>query len=205
VCSLVEKAMNTPGDLVLELSFVIDAPRPEVFAAWTESKQLRRWLAPREFTLLDAEMQPRKGGTWRARMRAPEGSEHTELGTVCECISPAHLALTHAWLQEDGKPGHETLVTVDFDDEGGKTRVQFRQATFESKQSRDEHGEGWLSAFGLLAELFGGTLSHVTFGRPGVPGELMQAAKPYVELAKAQLGVAQKIDRKDATGFDRNG
>src|SRR4029450_13821613 len=144
-CSLVEDAMNTPDDLVLELSFVIDAPRPEVFAACTESKQLRRWLAPREFTLLDAEMQPRKGGAWRARMRAPEGSEHTELGAVRECTSPTHLTLTHAWLQEDGRPGHETLVTVDFGDDGGKTRVQFRQATFESKQSRDQHGEGWLS------------------------------------------------------------
>jgi uncharacterized protein YndB with AHSA1/START domain len=201
----VENAMNTPDDHVLELSFVIDAPRHEVFAAWTHPEQLRRWLAPREFTLLYAEMQARKGGAWRARMRAPAGSEHTELGTVRECISPAHLTLTHAWLTEDGKPGHETLITVDFGDEGGKTRVQFRQATFESKQSRDQHGEGWLSAFGLLAELFGGTLSHVTFGRPGVPGELMQAAKPYVELAKVHLGAAQKIERKDASGFDRKG
>src|SRR5262245_45262099 len=107
-------------DLILDLGFVIDAPRQDVFHAWTRSAQLRRWLAPREFTLLDAEMDPRSGGAWRARMRAPAGTEHTELGTVRECVAPAHLSLTQAWLTDSGEPGHETLITVDFSvDDGG--------------------------------------------------------------------------------------
>src|SRR5262249_51099989 len=155
--------------------------RREVFDAWTRPEHMRRWFAPRGFTLVDGDMQAHPGGAWHARMRAPAGAEHTELGTVRECHAPAHLTFTQAWLTDDGKPGHETLVTVDFIDESGKTRVQFRQTTFESKQSRDRHGEGWLSAFGVLADLLGTPLSHVTFGRPGVPGELMQAAKPFVE------------------------
>jgi uncharacterized protein YndB with AHSA1/START domain len=190
--SAAEKVMNAPDDLVLDLGFTIDAPRDAVFGAWTQSGQMRRWFAPREFTVLDAEIEAREGGAWRARMRAPDGNEHTELGTVRGCEAPTHLALTHAWLNDQGKPGHETEITIDFAEEGDKTRVQFHQATFESKSSRDQHGEGWLSAFGVLAELFGGTLSNVTFGRPGVPGELLQAAKPYVELAKAQLSGTRK-------------
>jgi uncharacterized protein YndB with AHSA1/START domain len=197
--------MKTPddGDLILDLSFVLDAPRPAVFDAWTRPEQMRRWWAPRDMMLLDAEMQACKGGEWRVRMRAAEGSEHTEVGTVCECVPPARLVLTHAWLAGGvGSPGHETQITVDFGDENGKTGVQFRQGTFESKRSRDQHGEGWLSAFGLLAELFGGTLSNVTFGRPGVPGDLMQAAKPFVALAKAQLGTSKKGPNERAVPSD---
>src|SRR5262245_11013565 len=111
--------MNTPDDLVLELTFVLDAPRHEVFDAWTQPAQLRRWLAPQEFPPHGADIRPRPGAPRHAPCRAPAGTEHSELGIVRECTPPAHLALTQAWLADNGKPGHETLFTVDLIDENG--------------------------------------------------------------------------------------
>ena len=44
---------------------------------------------------------------------------------------------THAWEDQQGKPGHETLVTVTFAEHGGKTKLTFHQAVFDSVTSRD--------------------------------------------------------------------
>ena len=74
------------------------------------------------------------------------------MGTVREVVPLERLVLTHAWLRDDGKPGHETTITVALAAENGATRMTFRQGTFESVKSRDEHNDGWSSAFALLAE-----------------------------------------------------
>ncbi|MGE3291984.1 MAG: SRPBCC domain-containing protein, partial [Geminicoccaceae bacterium] len=60
---------------------------------------------------------------------------------------------TFAWDQEDGRPGHETLVSVTFDEAGDGTRMTFRQAVFQSVESRDGHRGGWGSAFDRLEEM----------------------------------------------------
>jgi uncharacterized protein YndB with AHSA1/START domain len=59
---------------------------------------------------------------------------------------------THAWLDDQGKPGHETLVTVTFAERGGKTEVTLRQAEFASAAERDGHRGGWTECFERLAE-----------------------------------------------------
>ena len=47
----------------------------------------------------------------------------------------------------EGKPLHETQVTVCFTEVDGKTRQTFRQAGFESAASRDSHEAGWNECF----------------------------------------------------------
>ena len=47
-------------------------------------------------------------------------------------MEPERLVFTFAWDRADGERGHETLVTVIFaEEQGGKTRMTFRQAAFE--------------------------------------------------------------------------
>jgi uncharacterized protein YndB with AHSA1/START domain len=88
--------------------------------------------------------------------RAPEGSEHSCGGVYRDVAPPERLVFTMAWDGvEDGEPGRETLVSVDFAEEGPGTRLTFRQATFSSREARDGHGEGWSSAFELLQEYLG--------------------------------------------------
>jgi uncharacterized protein YndB with AHSA1/START domain len=51
--------------------------------------------------------------------------------------------MTFAWEDETGQPGHETLVTVTFEEEGQNTRLTFRHGVFESVEARDSHLGGW--------------------------------------------------------------
>ena len=53
-------------------------------------------------------------------MRAPDGTEHRLAGSYREIDPPARLVFTHAWIDDDGRPGPETLVTVDV--RGGRGR-----------------------------------------------------------------------------------
>lgn len=141
-----------PADRVLVIERVFDAPSRLVFKAWTERERLMRWWGPRGFTTLSCEIDLRPGGAWRVRSRSPEGVEYAEQGVFREIVEPERLVFTHAWEDAQGKPGLETLVTVTFAEHDGKTELSFRQAIFDSVESRDGHAEGWSSAFDLLDE-----------------------------------------------------
>ena len=130
---------------------VFDAPRSLVFQAWTRKEHIDRWLAPRGFTIPSSEGDLRPGGRWRCCMVSPQGVEHWLSGTYREIVENELLIFTHAW-EEDGKRGHETLVTVRFADHGGKTRVTFQQGTFASVESRDGHAGGWGECLDILAD-----------------------------------------------------
>jgi uncharacterized protein YndB with AHSA1/START domain len=46
----------------------------------------------------------------------------------------------------------ETPVTLTFAEEGGKTRMTFRKASFQSIEERDGHRGGWTRSFDRLEE-----------------------------------------------------
>ena len=145
-------AATEPADKVLVITRTFDAPRSLVFQAWTQKEHLDHWCVPRGFTILDSEGELRPGGRWRCRMRSPDGAEYRVGGTYREIVQDELLVFTHAWENEDGKPGHETLVTLRFADQAGKTKLTFRQATFESAESRDSHAGGWNECLDRLSE-----------------------------------------------------
>ena len=140
-------------DRVLEIVRVFDAPRSLVFKAWADPAHTVRWMGPRGYTATHYKQDLRPGGAWRACLRRDEdGKESWQGGVLREAIPPERLVFTFAWDQDDGRPGHETLVTVTFAEEQGKTRMTFRQAVFQSVESRDGHRGGWSSAFDRLEE-----------------------------------------------------
>jgi uncharacterized protein YndB with AHSA1/START domain len=136
----------------LLITRVFDAPRDLVFKAWAEPERMACWAGPRGFTMTSCEMDSRPGGDFRMSMRSPEGTEHRVRGVYHEIVAGEKLVYTWAWVDADGKPGHETLITVTFADEGQKTKLTLHQAVFESVTARDAHRGGWDSAFDCLAE-----------------------------------------------------
>jgi uncharacterized protein YndB with AHSA1/START domain len=136
----------------LVITRVFDAPRRLVFQVWTDPKHLKQWWGPRGFTVLSCELDLRPGGAWRIRSRAPEGKEHVAQGVFREIVEPERLVFTHAWVDAEGRPGHETLVTVTFAEQNGKTLFTFHQGVFASITSREAHEKGWSSTFDLLVE-----------------------------------------------------
>lgn len=90
-------------------------------------------------------------------MRAPDGRVHVNGGTYREVVPPERLVMTHAWLDESGRPlGPETLIAVTFTEVGGETDMLFEQTGFATAAARDEHGTGWREAFESLARALAG-------------------------------------------------
>jgi uncharacterized protein YndB with AHSA1/START domain len=141
------------ADRELVITSILDAPRSLVFKAWTEPAHLERWQgAPQGFTVTTHESDIRPGGAFRVCMRSPEGVDYWLQGMYREIEEPERLVFTHAWLDTDGKPDNETLVTFTFAECGAKTELTLHQTGFKSIESRDGHEAGWTSTFDRLAD-----------------------------------------------------
>jgi uncharacterized protein YndB with AHSA1/START domain len=140
------------GGLELLITRIFDAPRSLVFKAWAEPERMACWAGPKGFTMTSCEMEARAGGVFRFSMRSPEGTDHRVRGVYHEIVEGERLVYTWAWVDAEGKPGHETLITVTFADQGEKTKFTLHQAVFESATARDAHRGGWDSALDCLAE-----------------------------------------------------
>lgn len=149
-------AVARTDERVLVIRRVFDAPRELVFRLWTQPEHLVRWWGPRGFTTLASEMDVRPGGAWWRRMRSPEGDICVKTGVYREIVPPERLVLTYADEDAQGGRGHETLVTVRFEEVGGKTEVTLHQALFETMAARDSHAFGWTGCLERFAAYLAG-------------------------------------------------
>jgi uncharacterized protein YndB with AHSA1/START domain len=136
----------------LSITRIFDAPRELVFAVWVQPDHIPHWWGPRGYATLSCEVDLRPGGKWRIASRHEDGSDTAETGVIREVDAPSRLVLTHAWEDLSGKPGPETIVTITFVEEDGKTKMIFHQASFDTAEARDGHELGWNESFDMLAE-----------------------------------------------------
>lgn len=136
----------------IEIVRVFDAPCALVYQMWSTPDHLSKWSAPRGYTIPAARTDFREGGSWYARMLAADGEDHRVQGRYIEIIEGKRIVLTHAWLDESGTPGHETLISIAFEDVDEKTKMTFRQEGFDSIVSRDGMAAGWRECFDQLGE-----------------------------------------------------
>jgi uncharacterized protein YndB with AHSA1/START domain len=145
---------SAANDLVINRIF--DAPRAIVFQMWTDPEHAKSWWGCDEFRARRMEMDVRPGGAWRSYLQSKSGDELRLGGEFREVIKPEKLVFTFAWdkSNEAGPGGGETLVTVTFVEQNGKTLMNFRHSRFESVELRDNHQLGWASGFKRLDEQF---------------------------------------------------
>jgi len=139
-------------ELVLLLTRTFDAPRQLVFKAWSAPEHVMRWWGPHGFKVISCEMDVRAGGTWRIHMRGPRGQDDRQHLVYREIIEPERIVFSYAFEDAMGQPGHETTVTVTFEEFGDKTRLTLHQAIFETVTVRDAHVSGWSDALDHFAE-----------------------------------------------------
>ena len=133
------------------------APRELLFRLWTEPEHIKRWWAPRDFTVPYAEFDPRPGGKLRIDYKGPDGLVFPNPGVVREVSPLDRLVFT----TEYRHGGEELLVallhTVDFSDEDGGTRIdlliQVTYAVPEAVDSLDHLEQGTSEQMDKLAEL----------------------------------------------------
>jgi uncharacterized protein YndB with AHSA1/START domain len=145
-------ASTAPVNRELRITRVFDAPRELVFKVWTDPRHAKKWWGPRDYPATHLDMDVRPGGVWRGCLRSNEsGKELWQGGVFREVEAPGRIVFTFAW-EEDGERGLETLVTVTFTEENGKTKMSFQQTPFRSAGERDGHQGGWTSTFDRLVE-----------------------------------------------------
>lgn len=147
-----ENDRNNSGSHTLTITRIFNAPRELVFAAWTQPEHMLHWWGPRGYTTLSSKLELFSGGIWRITSRHGDGSETAESGIVREFDAPTRLVLTHAWENKEGIRGPDTVVTLIFAEQDGRTTMVFHQTPFDSADTRDGHGLGWTESFDMLAE-----------------------------------------------------
>ena len=142
----------------LELTRVIDAPRENVFRAWTEPELLKQWFTPRPWTTPVVETDVRPGGSSFIVMRGPDGVDHPNRGVYLEVVRNERLVFTDAYT-EAWEPAEKPFMTVilTFEDVGGKTKytARVRHWTVADRETHEKMGfhQGWGQATDQLAAL----------------------------------------------------
>jgi uncharacterized protein YndB with AHSA1/START domain len=145
----------------LTITRVFDAPRELVWKAWTNPEMAREWMGPRGFTTTEFSTSDEPGGQWHLTMvgERPGSDQLVTLGqggTVLEVRPPELLKYTFGWDSRAsvglGDGPKENVITVRFEERGGKTVMHFHQAPFATESERDGHNGGWNSAFDCFAE-----------------------------------------------------
>jgi uncharacterized protein YndB with AHSA1/START domain len=161
----VHKSATKPVGKELVITRVFDAPREKVWKAWTEPERCKRWWGPKGFTSPVIEIDLRVGGTYLSCMRSPEGQDFWSTGVYQEIVEPARLVYTDSFADEKGivvPAAHygmggdwplKLLVTVTFEEEGGKTIMTLQHVGIPVGKMSELCEAGWKQSFDKLAEV----------------------------------------------------
>ena len=96
---------------------VLNAPREQVFNAWTDPDILARWWGPKGFTNTFDLFEPKPAGKWLFTMHGPDGTEYRNKSVFVEVSAPSRIVFDHL------HPMHQFRTTVTFEETGGGTRL----------------------------------------------------------------------------------
>ena len=153
-----------------EITRVLDAPRERVWKSWTEAERLKQWWGPKGFKVHTCKVDLRPGGVFHYGMTAPDGSDMWGRFTYREIKAPERLVFVVSFSDPKGgvtrhpwSPNWplETLSTVTFEEQGGKTKVivrwipadsatEMERKTFD--EGRDSMKQGWGGTFEQFAD-----------------------------------------------------
>jgi uncharacterized protein YndB with AHSA1/START domain len=114
------------GERTFTVERVFAAPRELMFRMFTQPEHLKRWWAPRPYTVPTCRIDLRPGGLWHYSMRSPEGEEHWARAVYHEIVPPEKLVYTSTLTDAQGNPTQgvpEHQAIISFVEENGKTRV----------------------------------------------------------------------------------
>jgi uncharacterized protein YndB with AHSA1/START domain len=128
--------VSTPSDTEIMIVRGFEAPRRLVFDAHTKPELVKRWLyGPSEWPMVECEIDLKVGGRIRYVWRnAAKGADMVMHGKFREIVVPERTV--HTELFEADWTGGETVVTTDFTEEGGGTKITII-ILYVSKEARD--------------------------------------------------------------------
>ena len=145
----------TAADQHVLITRIFDAPREEVFKAWTDPDEVAAWYGPEHFDTPREKIRIdlRVGGRYELTMVQRGGGEFPIGYDIIELVEPELLVLRSDPMPEMGM--HEPTVTrVELHDHGGKTRMTLSDGPYPAGGGHAE--AGWSAAFDKLAAVVGG-------------------------------------------------
>ena len=124
-----------PGEPVITVRRIFDAPPELVYKACTEADYIRRWMGPRRLEVTECAVDLREGGAWRMVHRAPDGTEFVFYGKLLELDPPRRRVGTFVW---EGAPEDEALETMELEAVEGGTLLT-TTSVHASVAARDMH------------------------------------------------------------------
>ena len=112
----------TPPENILTVTRVLQAPRDQVFAIWSDPAHLDIWWGPRGFRTTTKEYQFKEGGVWLFNMLGPDGTDWPNRIRYQTIEAPSRICYRHDSGQDQG--GFDSVIT--FEDLGPQTRLQIK-------------------------------------------------------------------------------
>lgn len=143
--------------LTVRVTKNIRAPREVVFDAWLSAESRRNWWETgRPEGLHHCTVDPRVGGLYCMKQigspDAPEGFapdyEWIMEGRFVEITRPRRIVFT--WNVNHIPPERDGLVTLDFDEIPGGTRITLLHENLPTQKTRDDTQKGWEHLLGCL-------------------------------------------------------
>lgn len=156
--------MITKTDREVLITRTFDAPRHLVFKAWSDPKHLERWHAPKGCTIQFSKFDFRPGGIFISHLRNPANHDCLCKGTYREIVEPERIVYSIAFVDENGNDvesvdmgadpdwPRETIVTLTFTEDQGKTMLTLHQTVLESVAKRTGAYPSWIEMLDRLAE-----------------------------------------------------
>jgi len=153
--------MSAKAEVVITRIF--DAPRELVFKAWTDPEDLAQWYAPKGCTVDFYTFDFRPGGAFLHCIRNPASHDCFCKGTYREIVVPQRIVYSLSFSDEYGafvEPAdagmdpdwpRETIVTVTFTEQDGKTKLSLHQTVLESVAKRTGAYPSWIEMLERLA------------------------------------------------------
>jgi len=141
---IIPPASHNGTTLILRRTFA--APRERVFRAWIEPEALEHWLKPRGMRMTVSKLEARTGGSFHFDLE--NGS--SIVGTYLQIAPPEKLVFT--WSGEAMRD-RETVVTLEFLDQGPLTEVVLTHERLSSPEQRALAAGGWPSLLDALTEV----------------------------------------------------
>ncbi len=144
---------------------IFDASPERVFKAWTDPQKLIQWYAPNGCSIHFKEIEVKSGGKFHSCISNPQFGDCWCIGEYKEVVPYSKLVFTMINADERGNPINpieigmdpdwpgETLVTVTFSEENGKTKLLLRQTVSQELAKKTGAYPSWIQMLSNLQDV----------------------------------------------------
>jgi uncharacterized protein YndB with AHSA1/START domain len=141
------------ADTTVRIERLVDAPASAIFDAWTTRDAMETWYCDGEdWNAVVTELDLRVGGRYRVEFGPSGAPPFVETGVYLELERPRRIVIAETLAGVD-EPWSDTKVTIELQEQAGKTLLTLLHEGLPSAHHRDLAAGGWPGFLDRLASL----------------------------------------------------